>query len=370
MAKKPKTLINKLARVIDRGLAWLFTPSQEEKESDLQREDALPSFVGSAARRPDKKEVVSTDREPAVSMTPVRSLSMPKLRLEFPQHFMLETMDFVRDTKEELVLKIDTALQKNGFSLDTVGRITIAYPHKDPNLFTDRRGGYDAAMSFLEKVSEAAPQVEWLTADALCDTVHLQRMWNGHNSLYTITKSHTYAVRPELQERPLPFLDPDNKKQEVFIIVDDILEQGTTVANLCSYLTHNGALVLGAAVDGELEILQKRYGWDDDVDLKAEFKDANRNTGQLPALARAFTDSALKHGHREATPDKCLEVFEEALREHGKSVFSLTQAECFRLINTVDTEHEETSFPDLLQQMYLDARYRKFSQRKQPIHGA
>lgn len=324
---------------------------------------ALTWFFGREITTAEEKNKMKDQviQKPVISGPSFRVLSMPKARLEFPKHFMPKTMHLGRDTKEKLVQKIDAALQKNGLSLGSVGRMTIAYPHKDPALFFRRHsGGYDAAVDFIAMVKAAAPQVEWLMADAICETVHLNRTLRGSSSFYSITQSHQYAVRPELQKKPLPFLSNDNKNQEVFIIVDDVMEQGTTIANLCSYLTHNGALVLGAAVDGEIDVLQRRHAWEEDITLRAEFRDASRNTGQLPHLAQAFAASALKYGHQDATPDKCLEVFEEALQEHGKSLFSLTHAECSRLINTVSTEREETSFPDLLQQLYLEARYKKY----------
>lgn len=280
----------------------------------------------------------------------------PPRRLEFPAHFMPHTLD-IADTAANILKNISDRLEMNGLSLQTVGRIHIAYPHKDPDLHPAHyNGGLYVAENLRTKMQQIAPHVEWSLADEICETIKLNRTAHGDNAIYAMIKEQLYSINPYLKPQPSAFLNPANDRQDVFIIADDIVEQGTTIASLASYLTHNGGLVLGAVTDGERDILQKGYPdlW---PALSAPFNTASgRNTARLDELGEAFRASAAA-AEPEITAQQCMTAFNAALEYNGKSVFALTDAECNRISSTV---RRDMSFQEMVSKLYVHGRYEKF----------
>lgn len=275
---------------------------------------------------------------PALTNPPRRA----EIRPDFPQ--TINAHD-----RERILSVIGAELEKHGSSFDEVGHITIAYPHKHPEKFPNYRDqAKDTLEEFketLEKMPDAA-RVDWLTADGLVETVSLGRSEN-QTSLHALMLHQHYEVHAESQTTPLPFFArADKKEKEFFVIVDWVVAQGTTVANMMSYIEHNGGTVL-AVVEGQgnRAIAQVPFSDGDNYDsrLSAQFNDRSRNTAHLKMLGYALARAATKEGY-DLDADACLTLLEEGLNKHGNSLFALTDFECNQIIEDIEGPYMKEPF--------------------------
>ena len=284
---------------------------------------------------------------PLSEVAPSKTLSNPSRRMEIRADFpdVIHFNSSVRRIRHLL----DQELRKQGTTLDCMERITLAYPHKHPELYP---GHVNLAKMRVEEfrvlARSAAPHVQWIVADGLCETVHLKRS-EDQTSLHALTKRQIYDIHRPSQETPCPFFEPLHTAKEFFMIVDNGIEQGTTIANLMSYITYNGGCVLGAAAVRSRALVQQEHRPKNAVSLSAQFNDPARNAKKLPRLAQAFSRSA-KDNRRDWSPAACLDMFEQHLNMHGNSVFALTDGECERLIETMHGRYGER-FPTLLKKL-------------------
>ncbi len=245
------------------------------------------------------------------------------------------------------VIKTLTAeLAKYGETLETVGQITLAYPHKHPVLFPNvHNHGLTAANALHDALKfELRQQIPALLldlprADAICDTLHLDR--SGNRTIWhALTARQHYDVYDRMQQKPLAFLDPAQQdKPHYFIIVDWHIEQGTTVADLASYLAHNGARVLLAATNtgdsGTPLVPRNDYTRDQDahLTLRAPFASAANNRA-LPALGQRLVQAAAQSGI-VVDRDDTLAQMEVMLNSYGNSLTALTHVETQRLMRAL-----------------------------------
>jgi hypothetical protein len=137
----------------------------------------------------------------------------------------------------------------------------------------------------------------------------------------------------------LGFLDPDKQdKPHYFLIVDWHIEQGTTVANLVSYLTHNGGRVLLCAHTGDAgaPLVPKNVFSRDDAacsSLQGVFAAAVNNRA-LPAVGDMLVRSAARGGVT-VTRDMALFAVEAVLNGCGNSLTALTHRETVRLMDAL-----------------------------------
>jgi len=282
-----------------------------------------------------------------------RILSNPLKRCEIRKDFP----EVIANFKVKKLLKvIDQELIKHGTSLEKVGHITLVYPHKHPILFPDHHNSAENATIMLKKqLKRLAPQVQWITADAICETLRLNRSKN-QTSLYALMTHQIYDIYKPSQKDYLPFINPPHQGKDFCVIVDRVIEQGTTISDLKNYIEHNGGFVLAAsasALNGT-SFAQKKGSFKK-THLSKKFNDASRNTGRLPEMAEAFSKSAKKSSFNWS-PKLCMDMFNESLKKHGNSVFALTNNECSELINTVSCTINEpncspVSFPSILDQL-------------------
>ena len=193
----------------------------------------------------------------------------------------------------------------------------------------------------------------------------LQALLEDHMAIGHLQRLGVADVQLVLPEAPLPLraLDrharcvqvPADRGREFFVIVDNTIEQGTTIINLMSYIHHNAGDVLMAQGDRHIDIVQKRISANDNANaaLSPEFNDVTRNTGRLSELAIAFSRSARRE-RKMISPQDALQQFDDALRLHGNSVYSLTEGEAVHLMKGLDTEKEK--FPELLDRLQRTAK--------------
>lgn len=224
-------------------------------------------------------------------------------------------------------------------------RINLAYPHKDPDLFPDHFNEAEGYVDhFLRNFQPAIQGVEWRRAHEIVEMVRLGRS-EDQTSVHALTARQEYRLRdPETTpETPFRFKDPETGVPELFIIVDDCIEQGTTMANLMSHIEKEGGRVIAvAAAQGGKNLLQDKVtaalvnGEKRPFDATgSRFFDPEKNTGRLPHLAHSFAQAAAREGLK-ISPQKCMDIFEGRLNLFGNTVFALTEGECERLAESLD----------------------------------
>jgi hypothetical protein len=263
-----------------------------------------------------------------------RTLQNPPARLPLPRD-MAETIGF--SDAEILLERLEKNLRRRNLRLADLDRINIAYPHKHPdNEANDKaRGEADILRGELKR---ACKFLDFPLAKAIYETVHLGRSEN-QSSLHALTGKQIYEVAPELQTERLPFIERGHNAPEYFILVDWAMGQGTTLANLASYLTHNGAEIIGAVIPAE-----------------GGQPLAQRASCDRYELARVFQGAAADQCV-SYSDGLCLTMLNTALEKHGRSLDTLTHNEFKRLQNSVD--FNPVHFFNILDGMGMDAAARR-----------
>lgn len=267
-----------------------------------------------------------------------------EIRPDFPYSQKIGHCNNLLDT-------LNAELEKGGVSLRDAGTITIAYPHKDPVLFPGYVDSFDGGKVklFAKNMKKSFPKIKWKVADSLVETVALKRTTNQY-IVHTLTGKQIYTLAGK--HNPFSCRSGDCRNP-YFIVVDHFIEQGTTIANLMSFIEHNGGRVLlAASYRSGIPIAQDERARTlhlQQSGISGDFADPARNTSRLGRLASVFFNSAQISGSLYATPQECLADFDAALRRHGNSVFALTDGECMRLINSINGQrHDSLSFCGLI----------------------
>lgn len=259
------------------------------------------------------------------------------IRPDFPQTIVA----FGKMTSAQKLMEILKAEGLEGAEKPV--RIHLAYPHKDPDLFPRHDNNAEHYVSqFVRSFSRVVTGIEWRPASELVEIKRLGRS-EDQTSIHALTARQEYRVREPDQtpETPFNFKNPETGAPELFIIVDDCIEQGTTMANLMSHIEKEGGKVVAvAAAQGGKNLVQEHF----DVALNgsgnrfettgSRFFDSEKNSGGLPHLAHSFAQAAAREGVK-ITPQKCLDIFEGRLNLFGNTVFALTEGECERLSDSL-----------------------------------
>jgi hypothetical protein len=277
----------------------------------------------------------------------LRVLTNPETRVALRPDFPV-TLSIGEPKK--LLHALDDELKKHGMSIKDTPRINIAYPHKHPEMYPGHRdNAAESVERLLNGMELAGSKIDWLPADAICETVRLGRS-EDQSSAHALASHQVFDIHMPSQRRDMPFLKEGNQEKEFFVVADWCVEQGTTVANLVSYIEHNGGIVLAVLNDcGNSPLVQQKT---DDSWVKGGLSDAfgraDLNTGRLPQMAATFARSAREAG-KDWSPQECMEKFEAALKKCGNTVFAMTDGECRRVIDTVNHHHYNAeSFLSLL----------------------
>ena len=274
-----------------------------------------------------------------------RSLTNPDIRVPLRADFP-PVLSF--GNPAELLGMITAELAKCGETLGSVGELTIAYPNKDPRVFPGYSNGkgeiasHEAIRALKQAWKQAgnkgALPVKLLRAGMISETAYLDRSHN-QGSLHALTMRQQYAARRPLFGKQIPFLSADHAdKKHYFIIADQYIEQGTTVANLASYITHNGGHVLAAVHHndaGAALVPQNAFGpfEGQHTELKGVFA-AAANNRSLAALGFFLARSAERDG-LTVSRDEALQKTEDAINPYGHSLTALTHTETQRLIQSL-----------------------------------
>lgn len=278
---------------------------------------------------------------PTLDFTPRR---LP-IRADFPHAVPLS-----RWSGLDILDMIDAELRKVGSNAREPQTIYIVYPHKHPILYPDSyNSAEDIALSLEKRLKDVSSKIKFVVVHSLVETRHLGRSENQtsihalmHHQQYTLFQ-HAACARDDF------FLKQGSAVRGRFIIADWTIEQGTTIANMISFLEQNGQHVLCAVSDDSTSriSLAHRETVEDSVpfSLHTAFNTAVAKKPELCGLAEAFAGSARKDGYHW-TNERCLSVFHQALTLNSHAVFSLTSGECERLSNRL--RRGEDSFIPLL----------------------
>jgi hypothetical protein len=282
-----------------------------------------------------------------------RVFTNPKIRLPIPVEMPEPALTANMHGIEEM---LKHGLAVKGLTLKDVTRINIAYPHKHPGLFP---GHLDAAREVAEKLQKRLgtkyPHIEWRLAHEIYETVHLDRSRHcGY--FHAVTGRQEYVVEYP-PETPPPFAASNS--QELFVLADWTMKSGSTMANLMSFIHHNGGYVVGMLTDENYESFKQRNGngsprfkeAEARIKLSDVFNDESRNNGRLKELGYELCIESLNE-KKPTSPDQCLHRLQKALNACGNSLFSLTDREVIGLM----TAH---SYTGLLKSLRRVARERK-----------
>lgn len=276
------------------------------------------------------------DRTAQTPTDAFRTLSNPDARLPLPA-CLKSAVSY--DERDNLVAAVRMGVDHHGLDWDKLSRLTVAWPQKDP-----RTKHINAATGHADKLcaalTTAFPDKQILRADALYETRALGRSEKA-NMEYTLTARQVFTADADLQTEPLPFLTESGAHGEAFILTDWISMQGTTLAALSSFITHNGGHVVAVALPYGGKPLLQQNGYADNPDPRLS------NRGQIQPLGAAFKRAAMGNGNYDAA--ECVALFERALRPHGMSLNTLTHHEALTLYAEMSSRYVNfTSFVEHL----------------------
>ncbi|WP_435640840.1 hypothetical protein [Micavibrio aeruginosavorus] len=266
-----------------------------------------------------------------------------KLRDDFPM------VAFVNGSKNNFTtmwLKdtLDRQLDKVGETLDSVDHITIAYPHKAASAWKKKpHAMVSLTAQFAAALRKDMPQVNWIIADGLCETRHLNRSNpKGQDMVKTLRKKHQFDYIANEQMGDLPFVRKDHQGPSYFILLDDVYAQGTTAANMISFIHHNGGHVLAAAsIEKPHEMNSfhlRQYACK--TDKARVFQNDAYNKGAIPQIAEILSgyvwcgsEAGTKRQFIDDHLEDYVQELDHALQNAGLSLSTLTMAECDRLMD-------------------------------------
>jgi hypothetical protein len=232
---------------------------------------------------------------------------------------------------------LERELARHGETLSSAGQIVVAYPHKDPDLFPEHNNpAHHVSTQLVKKLQDVTTGcgVEIVRAEGLCETVHLDRSAHNHDILHALTKRQVMAFNARTQRAPLTFAESacqENGRPHFFVLVDWMVDQGTTMANLASYIEHNGGRVLlavhGRDFSGFLVPAQSHGKGYSHVRLRDAFASAY-HAPMLKTVA-----ALLAAGAGGVAPDEALAQTEVVLNRYGHSWLALTEGETSALIS-------------------------------------
>lgn len=288
----------------------------------------------------------------------MRTLTNPTVKAHIRPDF---PAIFNHSDRAESFAVIGQELAKHGETFDSGATIIIAYPHKHPDKDPEWRLEGTAEL-FGWRGEAHAPKTKWEVAHGIFETVPLCRTFN-QSTQHALAGRQIYDVDTALQQKPLSFLDENDTARKFFVIIDDTFIKGTTIANLRSYIEHNGGIVLaaGGLYPQKNSFLAQRAPKKNKERpvLEGPFGDPLRNTARLPQLAVYFAKSAQKEGLK-LTPQQCIEMLEEKLNLIGHSVFALTNNEC-RMLKRNPYDFFASSFTGVIEMLDRQARNMRVS---------
>ncbi len=278
-----------------------------------------------------------------------RNLTNPdvrvRLRADFPRVCSMQS--------ESLLARIEDELAKCGETLHSIGEINLVAPQKDPDIYRGHRNPALPVLAIAKRKLRnelrargiAASKLKITRQDAICEMLHLDRS-SGPGVWHSLTRRQHFNVNATRYARnPTAFLSQGAEaRKHYFVIVDWHIMSGTTVANLASFITHNGGHVLTAAVNKNQKhrLIPDQQGLDYrglpeglEQHLSPQFLQSTCSARTMASLAYHLCHGAFENGVKDVRLNKVLERAERALNRHGHSLMAMTHSEAYSLLETL-----------------------------------
>lgn len=275
-----------------------------------------------------------------------RQLTNPDIRVPLRADFP----PVIAIAEESILPRLIIELAKCGETLESVGEINLICPQKDPDAFPDHDNtALPAFRKMVQKLKaelrecrpgQRTPKV--IRHNAIGELVHLDRS-RGRPVLHSLTNRQIFTLNAARDARqPTAFTAEHAQAQpHYFVLFDWHIGSGTTLANLASFITHNGGHVLAASSlylnwqlvpapkhDLEHVIPPNMRG------LADEFAQSVTGEKLLTAMAYLLIKSAYKEGI-SLKGNEALYQFEAVLNSHGHSLKAMTHSEIQELLNNL-----------------------------------
>lgn len=269
-----------------------------------------------------------------------RTLDNPARRLRLPDH-LKQVQSACWLNEENLAATMESA----GLDITRVNRINIAWPQKHPHT-----GHYNAALEPAQqlkaRLATLFPSKDIVLAHAIYETQKLNRS-ESQNPTETFTRKQFFKTDTDLQEQEMPFLRADTPADEAFILSDWTVSQGTTLANLASFILHNGGRIIALTTPHTRS--DYLADWRPPVPDTPEYNLWN-GKGTRERLADSFMDSVA--GTCDYTADECFALMDKALGRHGLALDLLTRNEVGALRTALQARRPD--FRGLITELGLD----------------
>lgn len=270
-------------------------------------------------------------------------LTNPDFRLQLRPDFP----NVISMSEKPLLDTIEAELAKRGETLHSVGEINLVCPQKDPDIYQGHRnpalGVFRLAVRKLRAELKSRgvnpAKIKITPQNAICELVHLDRS-SGRGVLHSLTRRQVYNVNAARAKRqPTSFLMHQDKPH-YFVVVDWHVSQGTTVANLSSYIAHNGGHVLAVASlfysrnllpdQNKLKLneIPEDKSW-----LAREFAQSASGADATASIGYMLARSAIRDGIKGMGVNRALANVERALNRHGQSLKAMTHSEAYSLLD-------------------------------------
>lgn len=270
-----------------------------------------------------------------------RELTNPKKRLPLPE-CAGRTVSYKE--KEELEKAVRYGVESHGLSFADTPRLNVAWPQKHQSK-QHANAATGHAVKLYQALTDIFPDKDIMFAEGIYETTDLGRSEKS-NMLYTLTARNEFSADPAQQTQFLPFLTPQGAKSEVFVLTDWTVMQGATMANLASFITHNGGHVAAIAPSYSGKAIQQER-------FPAEtYERGVPRRGQIPLLASAFKTACTRGC--DYTAEECVELFDHALSFNGLSLDTLTNGECLELHKELNNCYAH--FPGFVESLGLPVR--------------
>ncbi len=277
-----------------------------------------------------------------------RQLTNPDIRIALRPDFP----PVIAVAMEPILPRLEAELAKCGQTLASVGEINLICPQKDPDAFPDHHNtafpAFRKAVAKLRAEVSArdlgaqAPRI--VRHDAIGELVHLDRS-RGRPVMHSFTNRQVFTLNAARDARqPTAFTDGQaTGRLHYFMLFDWHISTGTTLANLASFITHNGGHVLAAASlfqNRSLVPARKDQVLDNILPaglkgrLAEDFAQSVTGEGVLTGIAYLLAKSAYLEGS-PVKGNEALRDVEAVFNAHGHSLKAMTDSEAYRLLDAL-----------------------------------
>lgn len=244
-----------------------------------------------------------------------------------------------KEAASALIVQCEENLKRTGKSLRDIGEVYVVYPAKHPDVKTC--GDKSFVSDLIEMgLQEVRPDVHWHFMHSICEKLVLTRAYN-QSSLFALTRRQDFIEAPELdmqENGDIPDFIGKRYDGVHFIVIDNSLEQGTTFADLYSYIRNKGGEVIGMFAYGH-----NRDRFNDSLRIgnTTSFIPLSQKNTRRTEIKSALEEVANTDNMFRGDASTVLSKFNSRLLKSRSSLDALTDREVMRLLETLNENHPE-----------------------------